>query len=186
MVLFVAACFGLVAGMVKGDGAGLRDGLGNLSSPWLLVAIVPAWWAGSWRRGAVTGVAATLVALAGFYVAMALFMYDRSGIELGLMGLLREVAVANRVWFAAGLLSGPICGGLSATIGARLATWWLGVIAGGVLALEFLAVRLAQGLPLPVIGGSWAVDDWRMYQVEAVAGLAILGLSATVWRQRTR
>ncbi|TWP36928.1 hypothetical protein [Leekyejoonella antrihumi] len=58
-----------------------------------------------------TGAAATLAALAGFYVAMALFMSGRSGIDLRLLGLLREVVVANRVWFAAGLLSGPFCGG---------------------------------------------------------------------------
>ncbi|WP_186526038.1 hypothetical protein [Leekyejoonella antrihumi] len=43
IILPAAVCFGLFAGVLKGDGAGLRDGLGNLSSPWLLVAVTPAW-----------------------------------------------------------------------------------------------------------------------------------------------
>jgi len=65
--LVFAAAFGVAAGLFKGNDAGLRGGIGNLSAPWLLVALFPALHCRSVLRGALLGLASTLVALAGFY-----------------------------------------------------------------------------------------------------------------------
>jgi hypothetical protein len=68
--LVFAEVFGVAAGLFKGDDTGLRGGIGNLSAPWLLVAMFPALRCRSVARGALLGFASTLVALAGFYAAL--------------------------------------------------------------------------------------------------------------------
>jgi hypothetical protein len=75
--LLLAASFGVAMSVFKGNGAGVRDDIGNLSAPWLLV---PFFAAGALpgRRlltGALVGMAATCTALAAFYVANA-FVLD--------------------------------------------------------------------------------------------------------------
>ena len=40
--LLFAAAFGVAVGLFKGNDTGLRGGIGNLSAPWLLVALLPA------------------------------------------------------------------------------------------------------------------------------------------------
>ena len=60
--LVFAAAFGVAAGLFKGNDPGLRGGIGNLSAPWLLVALFPALHCRSVMRGALLGLASTLVA----------------------------------------------------------------------------------------------------------------------------
>src|SRR5689334_21501905 len=70
-VLGAALLFGVLAALVKGHHDGVRDTIGNLSTPWLLVALAAGLHARSLPRGALLGLAATLTALFGFYVIVA-------------------------------------------------------------------------------------------------------------------
>jgi Family of unknown function (DUF6518) len=112
LALTAAFLFGAVVGVLKGQGAGLADALGNLSTPWLLVPL----FAGSLlnaRQGAILGTIATMLALSGFYFAVAATSdYGLSGVRAGL-GLAFH---ANARYFLAGLVSGPLFG--------MLGGWW--------------------------------------------------------------
>lgn len=187
IILVSAAGFGLLAGVVHGNDGGLRGALGNLSTPWLLVAIVPAWRAGSWQRGAVLGLAATVAALLGFYVAMTVEMTGHLGnVDGDFLHLLRYVMTANRIWFAAGLVSGPVCGAVSAALGSRRSVWWLGVVVGGLMIGELVLMGLIAHLPLPLLGthAGWAMADWRAYYLQGLVGLLVASASALAWRWR--
>ena len=70
MALLAAAVFGLLMGAFKGNDAGLRGGIGNLSAPWLLVAFLPSLRCRSLVSGAVIGLLSTGVALAAFYATL--------------------------------------------------------------------------------------------------------------------
>jgi hypothetical protein len=185
IVLVAAIAFGLLAGAVHGNDGGLRGALGNLSAPWLLVAIIPAWRSRSWKRGAVLGLVATLAALLGFYVAMTLEMTGHLGnVDGNFFHLLRYVVTANRVWFAAGLISGPTCGAVSGALGARRNALWLGLVIGALMIGELVLMKLIAYLPLPLLGthAGWANGDWRAYYLQGVAGLLVASTSALAWK----
>jgi hypothetical protein len=198
-IVVLAFVFGIVAGILagqSGDGVGLasrvRSVLGGLSAPWVLLA----WVAGARTSrvvvGAVLGVGTTIVALVGFYVV--------SGIvePMGGRTLVQDVGswiAANRVWFEAGVVSGPIFGALGG--------WWRRrgsppaiLVAGALLAGEPVVLWVTgalfpngvlsplTGLPLvvrvvPGFGLSHADGvSIAVHAVELVAGLAlgVLGL----------
>jgi hypothetical protein len=180
--LLAAAAFGVLAGTFKGNDSGLRGAIGNLSAPWLLVALLPARLCRSPLQGAFVGLVSTLVALAGFYAALTVVLAG----HLGGGGYVRESLVelgANRTYFVAGLLTGPLFGAIGAWVGRRHASAvWL--IVGGLGAGEILAVALLQGrqlMPAPLYL-VWGVDDWTPYIAESLLGVAIL--LATLWRRR--
>jgi uncharacterized protein DUF6518 len=182
--LLAAGAFGVAAGMFKGDAPGLRGGIGNLSAPWLLVAFLPALPCRTARRGALMGLASTAMALSGFYLALTVILTG----HLGGGGHVRELLVevgANRVYFIAGLVTGPLFGAAGAWVGRRrpdLAT----PVAGSLLAGEIVAVALAQGhqlAPAPLYF-VWAVDAWPPYVAECLLGLGII--AAAVARRRSR
>lgn len=169
-----ALVFGLLAGLVHGDHGGLRAAVGNLSAPWLFVALVPAWWVGSAVRGAVLGTTATIVALLGFYIGFTATMYGHLGEIHGVVHSFEGVLGANRIWFAAGLMSGPVCGAISGFLGARLGTDWLAAALGALLVGEIVAVRAVQSVELPLLRLRWVTSDWRGYEVEVTLGLLLL------------
>lgn len=111
--LAAAAAFGVVMSVFKGNGAGTRSDIGNLSAPWLLVPFLAAAAAGNGRilRGVVVGTAASFVALAGFYVTNSVVL------DLGPHPWLDDLRLAvggGRYWFRLALLSGPVFGALGA------------------------------------------------------------------------
>ena len=169
-----ALVFGLLAGLVHGDQGGLRAAFGNLSAPWLLVALVPAWWVGSAVRGAVLGTTATIVALVGFYIGFTATMYGHLGEIHGVVHSFEGVLQANQIWFTAGLMSGPVCGAISGFLGARLGTDWLAAALGVLLVGEIVVIRAVQSLELPLLHVRWGVSDWRGYEVELTLGLLLL------------
>lgn len=182
--LLAAAAFGVLAGMFKGDETGFRAGLGNLSAPWLLVAALPALRARSVGRGALLGLLSTGVALAGFYATLTVVLAGR----LGGGGYPHELAVevgANRIYFLAGLVTGPLCGAAGARLGRRHPdTVWLAV--GSLVAGEIAGVALLQGhqlAPSPLYF-VWGVGDWTPYVGESLVGVAIAG--AALWRRSRR
>ena len=172
-----ALAFGLLAGLMHGNDGGLRAAFCNLSAPWLFVALIPAWSAGSAARGAVLGTSATLVALAGFYIGLTATMYGHLGGTRGLVHSFDFVLGANRIWFAAGLVSGPVCGTVSGFLGSRLRTVYLAGALGVLLVGEIIVVLGLQGVGLPILHLRWGVSDWRAYEVEATLGLLLLAAS---------
>ena len=177
--LAAALVFGFVAGLVHGNDGGLRAAFGNLSAPWLFVALVPGWWAGSPIRGAVLGSSATFVALLGFYVGLTVAMYGHLGETRGIVQSFEFVLEANRIWFAAGLISGPVCGAASGYFAGRLRTAWLVAALGTLLTGEILVVLGLQSVELPVVRVQWGASDWRAYEVEATLGLLVLAALIT-------
>lgn len=174
-----ALAVGAALGLVHGNGGMLRTEIGNLSAPWLLIALVPAWWAGSWWRGALVGLAATMLALLGFYVAMTVVLHGHFGGASGWPAELRYDVRVNRIWFEAGLLSGPVLGTVGGALGPAR-RWRLAILAGALMLGELLVMRLVAGVRLPVAAMSFAVERWTAYDGQAVIGLLLLlgGLAA--------
>jgi hypothetical protein len=113
IVLLGAAAFGVAVSVLKGNDAGIRDAIGNLSAAWLLLPFVCGVLVGGGRafRGAVVGMLATVTALTGFYVSNAFVL------DLGLHPWLEDVNLAIHgeiFWLELGLFSGPIFGALGA------------------------------------------------------------------------
>ncbi|MGI9089854.1 MAG: hypothetical protein ACR2GG_01985 [Gemmatimonadaceae bacterium] len=120
LVLVAAAAFGALAAGAKGqagDGVALasqlRGAVGNLSTPWVLLPLVAGASARRLRTGAVLGLAATMLALTTFYAV--------TGVVVSLDGrhFLSSAlawAAANRRYYLAGALTGPVCGAAGA--------WW--------------------------------------------------------------
>lgn len=187
MALLGAVTFGVFAGWFKGDGAGLRSALGNLSAPWLLVAVVPAWSARSWWRGALIGLAGTLLGLLGFYLAATAVTAHRLGFGADHLHAFRFVLSVNRRWLEAGLLSGPVCG--AATVALRRLWPQVRLVAVAAVAMvgEFVVVRTISSTPpkaLPSIW-TWNVGDWRGYDAELVLGLMLLACVAARYLRRS-
>jgi hypothetical protein len=194
-LLLVAFAFGVVAALLKGqsgDGRAIvsqvRSELGNLSAPWVLIA----WFAGTRSRripvSSVLGLAATTIALVGFYLVSGVVEpMDRGGV-------VRDVGAwisANRVYFEAALVSGPVFGALGGwwarrrspsafavagllMIGEPLVLWLTGAIfPNGVLSPLTglpLVVRIVPGFALT---GAGAVSI-AVHVAEIAGGIGLL------------
>lgn len=196
-VLLIAFAFGVFAAWAKGqntDGAHqvsqVRNVLGNLSTPWLLVAFFAGMQIPQLGRGAVVGLAATLCALAGFYLLSTLV--ENLGGH-GFIGDLRLELSGNRAYFEGGVLTGPIFGALG--------SWWkrrptarTSLLAGGLLIAEPLlmmalgtvrhhVLSASTGLPLiaRIIPG-WGLTAnsgtaaWAVYAAELALGVAVVAV----------
>ena len=172
VVLLAALVFGAVAALLKGQGSGVNQVLGNMSAPWLMVAFLAGTRSRSLRVGGALGLAATLMALSGFYLAFAL------SADLGDHGLAGDLYLTlsgyNSRYFLAGLVSGPALGAIGA--------WWnvrrsapASVGIGLLLLCEPLAIALISNVGLLArLAGGWAESDPRPYVGEFVLGLAVL------------
>jgi hypothetical protein len=112
LIVLVATAFGVAMSVLKGNGAGIRDDVGNLSAPWLLLPFFAgAAMRGRGLAGAAIGLAATCAGLVAFYVANAFVL------NLGPHSLLVDLQLtisATGYWFPRGLVSGPVFGALGA------------------------------------------------------------------------
>jgi uncharacterized membrane protein YbhN (UPF0104 family) len=112
VIVMAAAAFGVAMSVFKGNDTGIRDDIGNLSAPWLLLAFFAGAAAATGRRGlagAAAGLAATFAALIAFNVANAFVL------DLGPHSLANDVRLAfTTYWFPRALLSGPVFGALGA------------------------------------------------------------------------
>lgn len=120
----------------------LRNTIGGLSTPWVLIPFVAGALCLRRLSGALMGLAATMFALAGWYLCATL-LEDLGG--HGFFGDLRLEFGANQVWFLAGLLSGPLFGAFG--------SWWharrrlpAAVVAGALLMGEPLVMFALTGL----------------------------------------
>jgi len=109
-LIVVAAVFGATLSVLKGNDVGLRDDIGNLSAPWLLLPFFAG--AAIDRRGlapAAAGLLATVIALVAFYIANG-FVLDLG--DHSLLTRLHLTLAASSYWIARGLLTGPVFGAL--------------------------------------------------------------------------
>jgi hypothetical protein len=71
LLLLGAIAFGAFVAVIKGDDVGVRNALGNMSAPWVVVPFLAGTlWSRAWHA-ALIGVATTLAAFFGFYLAEA-------------------------------------------------------------------------------------------------------------------
>lgn len=196
-VLLAAFAFGVLAAWAKGQNTGgvaevsqARNALGNLSTPWLLVAFFAGMQTPQIGRGAVVGLVATLFALAGFYLLSTLV--ENLGGH-GFIGDLRLELSGNRAYFEGGVITGPIFGALGA--------WWrrrptarTSLLAGGLLIAEPLVMLalgpihhrvLSAGTGLPLVARiipGWGLTSnsgaaaWAVYAAELALGIAVVAL----------
>jgi hypothetical protein len=182
--LLLAALFGVAVGLFKGNDAGLRGGIGNLSAPWLIVAFMSSLRCQHVLRGALMGCASTLLALTSFYATLTIVLLGHLGAH-GYLGSLRVEIGANRLFFLAGALTGPVFGALGAWFGRHHGRYAWHLV-GGLMSGEILVVALVQGrqlLPAP-LSFDWGVTDWTPYLAELMLGLAIIVATTTSRRRR--
>ena len=184
VVLLSAFLFGAVAALFKGQGSGVRAVLGNMSAPWLTVAFLAGTRSRSWRVGGALGLAATLMALSGFYLAFAL------SADLGHHGfagdLYLTLGTGNSRYFLAGLVSGPAFGAIG--------TWWnahrsaRASIGIGLLLLgEPLVQALVRSMSMfERLAGGFAEMDAQPYVAEFLLGLALLAAAYLMGQFRLR
>jgi hypothetical protein len=178
-VLIAAFAFGLAAAAVKGPNGGigivaeLRTTIGNVSAPWLLIGFVAGARTPRALGGAVFGLAATVLALVGFYVLNGVFVELGAHTFAGNVG--REL-VANRVYLEAGVISGPVFGALGA-VSFRSRSVRTSIVAGILLSAEPIVLVLLRLIP-------YDVPSMAVYAVELVTGLAIL--TGSILRGRAR
>jgi hypothetical protein len=128
-IILAALLFGVAVAVLKGTEANLRNSVGNISAPWLLLPFLAGTTSrGPWR-GAAMGAAACLTALLGFYVAEAFVL------DLGDHPLMTDLTLAlgaGRMYFIAGAIFGPLFGALGGTAGRRAGS---GALVAGLLLL---------------------------------------------------
>jgi hypothetical protein len=166
VILFAAVVFGVAMSVLKGNDTGIRDDIGNLSAPWLLLPFFAgAALRGRWLAGAAAGLGATFAALAGFYVANAFVL------DLGPHSLANEIRLAfTTYWFPPGLLSGPLFGMLGAIWRRR-----------GYPALGLAVILLLDAEPLfwAAVHHAGGVASYDFHPSLAVSiGEAMVGLAA--------
>jgi hypothetical protein len=173
-VLGLAAAFGVASAVIKGNGGGLRDAIGNVSAVWLLLPYL-AGAAGGARRpasAALAGLAATLVALGGFYFAESFVL------NLGPHPWLTDLALTMgtvRHYAEFALLSGPIFGALGYEWRRRSS-----LAAAGLLAAAFVLEPAAWWLYGREVGGGAAYPVpgypalWLGEIAVGIAGFALL------------
>jgi hypothetical protein len=126
----------------------------------------------------VLGLAATVTALLGFYLAVAVTTDD----QLPTLGEhLEHVLRVNRRWLYSGLLSGPVLGGFGAWVRqhARHVATATAAIVGALLAAEPLVIMAARLVPGWRQVVHWTLDPGP-YVAEAVLGVVIL---LVIWRR---
>lgn len=109
LIFLVAALFGVLVAVLKGSEAGVRDSLGNISAPWLLLPYFAGTMFRGPVRGATMGTIACLTALAAFYVSESIVL------DLGSHSWLTDLSLtlrAGRQFFLAALVCGPVLGAI--------------------------------------------------------------------------
>lgn len=191
-LLVAAFVFGGLAAWAKGPGgvhaiSEVRSSLGNLSTPWLLVAFVAGTGFSRLRSAALAGLVATTVALISFYLLISL-VQDLGA--HGFVGDLRLEISANRGYIQGGIVTGPLFGALGA--------WWrqsrtlhASALAGALLMAEPVVLLLLDafgpGGVLPSGGAlpavvrivpGWGLSaDSSTISIAVYAGEFILGLA---------
>lgn len=173
-----ALAFGVGMSVLKGNGSGVRDAIGNLSAPWLILPFIAGAWAGGGRvgRAAAVGVAASFAALAGFYFTNSFVL--ALGPHPWLVDL--RLAFGGGYFFKLGAISGPVFGALGG-LWQRRGLTALGVMVAALLIFEPVAWLLKEHAE-----HSLYTSDAAVWACEVAAGVAAATLAATVARPGRR
>jgi hypothetical protein len=185
MILVAAAVFGAGMSIVKGNDVGLRDDIGNLSAPWLLLPFFAGAAVQKPTLAWMAGFAATVAALSAFYVANAFVL------DLGPHSVLNDLRLtigATGYWLPRGLVSGPVFGALGGlwrrrgypTLGVAMLLlldveplfWAAAHRAGGVASFDFqpsLAASIVESLVGVAAGVCILIVVRRSHQAAALA-----------------
>ncbi|MHB1500625.1 MAG: DUF6518 family protein [Candidatus Dormibacteria bacterium] len=177
LILLTAAAFGSAMAVIKGNGGGVRDAIGNTSAPWLLLAFIAGAVAGERRvgRAALAGAMATFVALGGFYLANTFVL--RLGPHPWLVDL-RLTFQAGELYFALAVLSGPTFGALGGLWQRRRSA----VLGVGVAAL--LVFEPAAWLAYEQSGRASYTNHPVVWAGEVIIGIAACVFAGTFARRR--
>lgn len=111
IVITASFFFGVVMSIIKGNDADIRDAIGNLCAPWMLLPFLSSVFAKKYRiiQAAIVGFLASTCALIGFYFANSFVL------DLGPHPWLVKVGLTLRsgfFYYKLSLLSGPVFGAL--------------------------------------------------------------------------
>lgn len=172
-VLLGAWALGVVLCLVKGEGGGLAMAVGNLSAPYVIVAVAAGLTARRWWLGALVGIVATEATVSGFYGTWGAYF----GHEVSHSAVM--------LWGGAGLLSGALFGlcGWAARSRPRLR-----YVLPALLLLEPAATQIGFSITSPLfhIGYAGQLDarDLFAYSVEIAAG--VVAFVIVRWNIRAR
>lgn len=176
--LLAGAVFGLAFAVIKGQDTGVRDALGNTSAPWVVLPFLAGTRYPGLRRAALVGLATTLAAFFGFYLAEAAILdlgphpwYTDLQLTLG----------SGHVYEAWGLLSGSIYGALGGAWAARSL-----LVAPVAVGLAFVCEPLL--VFLLARGGIWDGGllhyDW-LWITEVMLGIGGIAFAAAKVRAKS-
>lgn len=173
--------FGVAMSVIKGNDAGVRSDIGNLSAPWLLLPFLAAAVAARGRHitnGVVIGTAASMLALAGFYVANSFVL------DLGPHPWTRDLQLAvqgGQRWFALGLISGPVLGAIG-DLWRRTQSRALGVAVCALLIAEPAFEWLMHNRSIAFF--AFSTSNAGVWVGEAVVGVVACAAAARASRPR--
>jgi hypothetical protein len=173
-----ALAFGAAIAVIKGQDVGFRDALGNMSAPWVLVPFVAGMRARGLWRGALLGLAVTLLALLGFYVA------EAAVLDLGShpWWVDLQLTVKWNLYDSWGIVSGLLYGSLGALWSARRS-----LVAGVAVGVVFLGEPVVAFLLAHA--GIWDAEllhyTW-LWVAEVIAGTAAVACALTLRQPHTR
>jgi len=172
--VLTAVAFGVAVAAIKGQDTGVRDVLGNLSAPWVVVPFLAGSRVrGPWR-GALLGVGVTLAAFLGFYVAEAAIL------DLGRHPWYADLQLTTHwnVYETWGIVSGLVYGALGAIWAGRRSVVALASV-GLAFAAEPLVVLILERR------GIWAGGELFRYRW-LWAGEVLVGLAGMTYAVRRR
>jgi hypothetical protein len=177
LLLLGAIAFGVLVAVIKGQDAGVRSALGNMSAPWLVVPFLAGTFYSSAWQAALVGGATTLAAFFGFYAAEAAILdlgehpwYTDLKLTLG----------SGHVYEIWGTPAGVVYGVLGWLWASRSSAAAL-VAVGVAFVLEPLIVLgLKEG---GVWGGGGLLDYPWLWMAEVAIGLALIAYALA---KRTR
>jgi hypothetical protein len=168
LLLLGSVAFGVIMAVIKGQDVGVRDALGNLSAPWIVIPFLAGTRCTTVWRAALVGIATTLASLLGFYVAEAAIL------DLGAHPWyidLKLTAGSVNMWEKFGVFSGALygaLGGLWATRRSVLAASAVGLAFVVEPAITFVTSRAG------LWGGGGLLDYAWMWIGEILIGVAAI------------
>jgi hypothetical protein len=197
IALTAAFAFGAIDQYVGGLRSSFLTGVSGMSAPWLLVPFLAGAWQPRQRRAALAGLAATWLSVFG-YVLMIVSPMEGTHLgprPAGLTGswtqlsphLFLATLASQWLWFAGGLLTGPLYGWLGYRSRSRR-SWATALVAVLPVLLEPVArvlvgrfgLAYVSGLPFRGQGGGPAAIT------EVAVGLLLTGVVVTAMFQRGR
>ncbi|MCW2965510.1 MAG: hypothetical protein JWO17_2762 [Actinomycetia bacterium] len=178
LVLLAGLAFGVAVAVIKGQDTGARDALGNMSAPWVVVPFLAGARYSSVWRATLVGIAATLAALLGFYVAEAAIL------DLGSHPWYTDLQLtlrAGRYWATWGFLSGAVYGALGGIWASRRIAAALAAVGLAFICEPLIVLVLSRA---GIWGGAGLLEHRWIWISEVLSGLACIAFVAVETRRR--